>query len=306
MNNYRLLHISILSQDKPAYEFDKYAMYDMIVNETMDGLKQPITAFCVGGGGSHLARGSVAFNYINHDLSNYDITPHNVHGVTDDTTSSRVRSPSEQYEEIMDNVSDRDKEGSVLLIAQCMGTIAAHRALLSMTEEKVNAALVTFSPPLPNPGEVIQLPNSRKRRRHNDTEMQCPTFPDGKIGDFDALCHEWLPIPQEYFRDIKKTHDLEKQLRQSVKVGHAAVIAAERDWNTNTPLIVSGWRRSWQLRGLHEAEQRAIIVPKAGRSLHPSGENKHLAPLSQQQACQLVVDTGLKILSTSFPGRGLE
>ena len=281
-------------------------MYDIIVKVTMDGLKQPITAFCVGGGGSHLARGSVAFNYINHDLSNYDITPHNVHGVTDDTTSSRVRSPSEQYEEIMDNVSDRGKEGSVLLIAQCMGTIAAHRALLSMTEEKVNAALVTFSPPLPNPGEVIQLPNSRKRLRHNDTEMQCPTFPDGKIGDFDALCHEWLPIPQEYFRDIKKTHDLEKQLRQSVEVGHTAVIAAERDWNTNTPLIVSGWRRSWQLRGLHEAEQRAIIVPKAGHSLHPSGENKHLAPLSQQQACQLVVDTGLKILSTSFPDRELK
>ena len=32
-------------------------MYDMTVSETMDGLKQPITAFCVGGGGSHLARG---------------------------------------------------------------------------------------------------------------------------------------------------------------------------------------------------------------------------------------------------------
>lgn len=281
-------------------------MYDMIVSETMDGLKQPITAFCVGGGGSHLTRGSVAFNYINHTLSNYDINPHDVHGVTDDTTSSCVRSPSEQYEEIMDNVSDRGKEGSVLLIAQCMGTIAAHQALSSMTEEGIDAALVAFSPPLPSPDKVIQLPNSRKRRRHNDTEMQCPTFPDGKIGDFDALCHEWLPIPQEYFRDIKKTHDLEKQLRQSVEVGRAAVIAAERDWNTNTPLIVSGWRRSWQLRGLHEAEQRAIIVPKAGHSLHPSGENKHLAPLSQQQACQLVVDTGLKILSTSFPNRELK
>ena len=79
-------------------------MYDMIVSETMDGLKQPITAFCVDGGGSHLTRGSVAFNYINHTLSNYDINPHDVHGVTDDTTSSRVRSPSEQYEEIMDNM----------------------------------------------------------------------------------------------------------------------------------------------------------------------------------------------------------
>lgn len=281
-------------------------MYDMIVNATMDGLKQPITAFCVGGGGSHLARGSVAFDYINRTLSNYYITPHNVHGVTDDTTSSRVRSPSEQYEEIMDNVSDRGKEGSVLLIAQCMGTIAAHRALLSMTEENMNTALVTFSPPLPNPGEVIQLPNSRKRRRHNDAEMQCPTFPDGKIGDFSALRHEWLPIPREYFHNIQETRDLKEQLHQSVEVGHAAVIAAERDWNTNTPLIVSGWRRSWQLRGLHGARQRAIVILGAGHSLHPSGENKHLAPLSQQQACQLVVDAGLKILSTSFPGRELK
>ena len=285
-------------------------MYDIIVNVTMDGLKQPITAFCVGGGGSHLTRGSVAFNYINHTLSNYDINPHDVHGVTDDTTSSRVRSPSEQYEEIMDNMpsgaKEKSEKSSVLLIAQCMGTIAAHRALLSMTEEKVNAALVTFSPPLPNPGEVIQLPNSRKRRRNNDTEMKCPTFPDGKIGDFDALCHEWLPIPPEYFYGIQEAHGLEHQLHQSVEVGRAAVIAAERDWNTNTPLIVSSWRRSWQLHGLHEARQRAIIVPKAGHSLHPSGENKHLAPLSQQQACQLVVDTGLKILSTSFPGRELK
>ena len=285
-------------------------MYDIIVNVTMDGLKQPITTFCVGGGGSHLTRGSVAFNHIKNTLSEYNITPHNIHGVTTDATDLRVRSPSEQYEEIMDNIpsenKEKDEKGSVLLIAQCMGTIAAHRALLSMTEENINAALVTFSPPLPNPGEVIQLPNSRKRRRNNDTEMKCPTFPDGKIGDFDALCHEWLPIPPEYFYGIQEAHGLEHQLHQSVEVGRAAVIAAERDWNTNTPLIVSSWRRSWQLRGLHGARQRAIVIPKAGHSLHPSGENKHLAPLSQQQACQLVVDAGLKILSTSFPGRGLE
>ena len=281
-------------------------MYDIIVNVTMDGLKQPITAFCVGGGGSHLERGSVAFNYINRALSNYDITSHNVHGVTDDTTSSRVRSPSEQYEEIMDNVSDRGKEGPVLLIAQYMGTIAAHQVLLSMTKENINTALVTFSPPLPSPNEVIQLPNSRKRRRHNDTEMQCPTFPDGKIGDFSVLRQEWLPIPREYFHDIQKTRDLEEKLHKLVEIGRAAVIAAERDWNTNTPLIVSGWRRSWRLRGLHGARQRAIVIPEAGHSLHPSGENKHLAPLSQQQACQLVVDTGLKILSTSFPDRELK
>jgi len=285
-------------------------MYDIIVNVTMDGLKQPITTFCVGGGGSHLTRGSVAFNHIKNTLSEYNITPHNIHGVTTDATDLRVRSPSEQYEEIMDNMSDGAKEkgekGPVLLIAQCMGTIAAHQALSSMTEKNINTALVTFSPPLPNPGQVIQLPNSRKRRRHNDTEMQCPTFPNDKIGDFDALCHEWLPIPPEYFYDIQEAHGLEHQLHQSVEVGRAAVIAAERDWNTNTPLIVSGWRRSWQLRGLHEARQRAIIIPKAGHSLHPSGENKHLAPLSQQQACQLVVDTGLKILSTSFPGRELK
>lgn len=281
-------------------------MCDIIINETIDNLRRPITTFCIGGGGSHLTRGSVAFNHIKNTLSKYNITPHNIHGVTDDA----VRSPSEQYEEIMDNVpsgaKEKGEEGPVLLIAQCMGTIAAHQALLSMTEESIDAALVAFSPPLPNPDKVVQLPNSRKRRRHNDTEMQCPTFPDGKIGDFDVLCHEWLPIPPEYFYDIQEAHGLEHQLHQSVEVGHAAVIAAERDWNTNTPLIVSGWGRSWQLRGLHEAEQRAIIVPKAGHSLHPSGENKHLAPLSQQQACQLVVDTGLRILSTSLPGRGLE
>jgi hypothetical protein len=140
----------------------------------------------------------------------------------------------------------------------------------------------------------------------DDTEMQCPTFPDDKIGDFDALCREWLPIPPEYFYGIQEAHGLEHQLHQSVEVGRAAVIAAERDWNTNTPLIVSSWRRSWQLRGLHGARQRAIVIPEAGHSLHPSGENKHLAPLSQRQACQLVVDAGLKILNTSFPGRELK
>ena len=68
-------------------------MYDMIVSETMDGLKQPITAFC--GGGSHLTRGSVAFNHIKNTLSEYNITPHNIHGVTTDATDLRVRSPSE-------------------------------------------------------------------------------------------------------------------------------------------------------------------------------------------------------------------
>jgi len=210
----------------------------------------------------------------------------------------------------MDNMpsgaKEKSEKSSVLLIAQCMGTIAAHQALLSMTEENINTALVTFSPPLPNPDKVVQLPNSRKRRRHNDTEMQCPTFPDDKIGDFDAICHEWLPIPPEYFYGIQEAHGLEYQLHQSVEVGRAAVIAAERDWNTNTPLIVSSWRRSWQLRGLYGARQRAIVIPEAGHSLHPSGENKHLAPLSQRQACQLVVDAGLKILNTSFPGRELK
>lgn len=135
-------------------------MYDIIVNTPMDNLRQPITTFCIGGGGSHLTRNSVAFNYINDTLSGYGITPHNIHGVTTDATGLRVRSPSEQYEEIMDNMSDRTKEkgeeGSVLLIAQCMGTIAAHRALLSITEEGIDAALVAFSPPLPNPDQVIQ------------------------------------------------------------------------------------------------------------------------------------------------------
>ena len=86
-----------------------------------------------------MARGSVAFNYINDALSEYGTAPHNIHGVTTDATDLCVRSPSEQYEEIMDNMSDGAKEkgekGPVLLIAQCMGTIAAHRALLSMTEK---------------------------------------------------------------------------------------------------------------------------------------------------------------------------
>ena len=61
----------------------------------------------------------------------------------------------------MDNIpsgaKEKDEEGPVLLIAQCMGTIAAHQALLSMTKENINTALVTFSPPLPNPNEVIQI-----------------------------------------------------------------------------------------------------------------------------------------------------
>ena len=235
----------------------------IIINETMDNLRRPITTFCIGGGGSHLTRGSVAFNHIKNTLSEYNITPHNIHGVTDDAIGPRVRSPSEQYEEIMDNLPDRAKEkgeeGSVLLIAQCMGTIAAHQALSSMTEKNINTALVTFSPPLPNPDKVVQLPNSRKRRRNNDTEMKCPTFPDGKIGDFDALCHEWLPIPPEYFYGIQEAHGLEHQLHQSVEVGRAAVIAAERDWNTNTPLIVSGWRRSWQLRGLRRPDRKSVV-----------------------------------------------
>lgn len=88
-------------------------MYDMIVSETMDGLKQPITTFCIGGGGSHLTRGSVAFNHIKNTLSEYNITPHNIHGVTDDDAiGSRVRSPSEQYEEIMDNMPSGAKEKS--------------------------------------------------------------------------------------------------------------------------------------------------------------------------------------------------
>lgn len=275
-------------------------MYDIIVNIPMDNLRQPITTFCIGGGGSHLTRNSVAFNYINDTLSGYGITPHNIHGVTTDATGLRVRSPSEQYEEIMDNMSDRTKEkgeeGSVLLIAQCMGTIAAHRALLSITEECIDAALVAFSPPLPNPDQVIQLPSSRKRRRNNDTEMKYFVFLE--MGDFNTLCYEWIPLPRGYFHDIQKAHDLEKRLHQSIEIGHAAVIAAENDWNTGTPSTVSSWKRDWQLRGLHEAKQRAIVIPKIGHSLNPSGENNHLAPLSQQQACQLVVDTGLKVLAT--------
>ena len=39
-------------------------MCDIIINETMDNLRRPITTFCIGGGGSHLTRGSVAFNHM--------------------------------------------------------------------------------------------------------------------------------------------------------------------------------------------------------------------------------------------------
>ena len=126
-------------------------MYDMIASETMDGLKQPITAFCVGGGGSHLERGSVAFNYINRTLSDYDITPHNVHGVTDDTTSSRVRSPSEQYEEIMDNVSDRGKEGPVFTNSPMHGYNCCPSGIIIHDKRKHKHSTCNFFTPITKP-----------------------------------------------------------------------------------------------------------------------------------------------------------
>ena len=56
----------------------------------MDNLRRPITTFCIGGGGSHLTRGSVAFNHIKNTLSEYNITPHNIQALPMMTQSALV------------------------------------------------------------------------------------------------------------------------------------------------------------------------------------------------------------------------
>ncbi|NLA42907.1 hypothetical protein GX865_01990 [Candidatus Saccharibacteria bacterium] len=260
-------------------------------------MSESIHAIIVAGGGVDLDKSSVAARYIQNHLDDLGIPYKNVSGRESTDGHSVVRTASEQHEEMLDYIHSVEKRSQILIISQCMGTIAAHNTLNLNPIRSQNTGLVVFSPPLNKPSELLSSPTSKRRRRDDDSQMKISEFQDGHFGDFNKLDISWADIPSAYFEEANQAHDLKKHLKLSVESGRAAIVAAQNDWNQAAPQSIQEWRQVWSMQEQAQPLKNTIIIPNAGHSLNPTSEFiGHPNSTPQEEACKSVVNLGLSVL----------
>jgi hypothetical protein len=252
-----------------------------------------IQAIGVAGGGANLDTDSIAFHHIRASLAARAIPFVPVHGVEGDPhTSQRVRPASEQLDEIKDRIDAVDPDTKVLLITQCLGTVASLRALECYQSDRP-IAMAVFSPPLPSPQDTIAQPKSRAKRSQNNTKMRTVHFEPGHVGDFDRLVESSAIIPPEYFADIHAAIDLEPRLLTAVSLGSAAVVGTSHDWNAGSPDVISEWIS-------RDPNLPIQVLDNTGHSLNAIGSSltREQKIREQRQACDLVIDAGISLLDS--------
>lgn len=253
-------------------------------------------AFIVAGGGVDLERSSVVAHHLQDELQQRAIPLTNIHGREYSADSSRVRTPSEQYEEVLDHLHSLEADSRALIICQCMGSIATQKVLESSPDIPQKLGAVSFSPPLPSPSELLHSPTSTRRRQSDNSHMKVMQFREGYFGDFNQQELSWAAIPPAYFEEAEQAHDLAKRMKQEVEMGRMAIIAGEQDWNRASPATLKEWRNNWRKQQQYDTLERTLIIPHSGHSLHTSEEYSDCSDsISQAEACRKVIDLGLSL-----------
>lgn len=248
-------------------------------------------AIGVAGGGANIDTASIAFTYIRNHLADMDIPFTPIHGVETTTDNQqRVRPASQQLAELTRYIDTTEPNAHILLIAQCLGTIAALSALEQYQSTR-SIALSVFSPPLTTPRHTVSQPKSRDKRSANDTRMRIVDFAPGKMGDFTQLVETSATIPPRYLEDIDAAHDIDKRLRAATAMGNMAIFATSHDWNMASPDTIADWITA-------DPSLPVWLLSDTGHSLNAADTSLTATQKMQRQqaTCALVVDTGLSLL----------
>lgn len=268
----------------------------MWYNKRIMNRGETIHAFGIAGGGANLTTASVAFTHVRELLNEKEIPFTPIHGIdgTPDT-KQRVRPASEQFTELTDHIDTLHPDTNILLITQCLGTIASLHALEHYQHDRP-IALSIFSPPLPSPKDTIEQPKSRDKRSGNNTVMRIVDFQPGAIGNFNRLVESSAEIPAAYLDEIHDAHDLAPRLYHSLELGRTAVFGTSDDWNTGSPTIVHDWMMT-------DPTLPLTMLRNTGHSLNSTrpGLSSDQKKKRQRDNSALVVETGLALFNTIHP-----
>jgi hypothetical protein len=260
-------------------------------------------AYLVAGGGGGM-RSTIILRLIAQELAERDIPVTPIDGITGYGSEQEVKYPSWQLADLQDHVRAQPERTPVLLIAHCIGTVAALGAAEQWESERP-VGLVSIAPPLPSPRHTVATPQSQKKRSENDTRMRVVDLPEDAL-DYAVMTESTAQINPQYFEDLYRADDLELRLRAGVEAGRAAVFAAEYDWNVVSPQRIQSWHDDW--RSMHTSETfealqaRAPIVSGAAHGLYLSprtGSDVSQAANLHFQAANVtqLVNVGLDLLT---------
>lgn len=153
-----------------------------------------------------------------------------------------VSPPSQQLRLIEAKLNQYRPEDRVLIVSQCLGTVASLAALENSWSTGRVTRLLTISPPLPSPHKTMQNPRSKSKRA--DGVMKTWDLPkDGSLSiDEDIMTLRLATVPKEYELEHSAVSDtFHDRLRYAVESGEAMAVATEADWNVYAKNVMAEW-----------------------------------------------------------------
>ncbi|HEY5667897.1 MAG TPA: hypothetical protein VIR03_01905 [Candidatus Saccharimonadales bacterium] len=262
----------------------------------------PQTYLVAGGGGG--MRSTIILRILAQELSARGLPFTPIDGVQGQGGAQAIRHPTLQVQDIEANVGRLHERTPLLVIAHCVGTVAALEVVERLSDTRP-AALVSIAPPLPSPRHTIETPQSMKKRSDGGTRMRVVDLPDGAL-DYSNMTESAAKIDPQYFVDMYAADDLEARLRRMVEGRNATVFAPALDWNVASPARVRAWHKEWDAAlpagDAADLRSRAVVVADSTHGLYVSPRSGLTVTAEEDIAFQrananAVIDAGLLLLN---------
>lgn len=270
----------------------------------------PHVYLAAGAGGG--MRSTIALRVAAGELSERQVSYTVVEGIDYTSVEPVVRKPSEQAAEIIADAKERDEDQPLLIIAHCMGTVAALSAIESLPAHR-KTALVSIAPPLRNPRETVSMPQAMSKLKGGSGMLRIVNLPAGAV-DYSVREEVAARIGADYFEEVDAAHDLDVRLKTAVEVGGTALMAAECDWNTGSPRTVAAWHRTWRASETAEIASKLSaltpIIPGAAHGLYLSPQaggldvTQEVSLAYQRMHVSEAISMGADLLRADIPMTG--
>lgn len=241
----------------------------------------------VAGGGAWVERSSLMWRMVIDELDSRNINRELIDGVyRSDNGELSVTPPGHQLS-LISSIIESSAKKSILLIAQCLGTVAAMSALETYGDHK-EIKMLSIAPPLPSPGATLSTNRSSAKRRQQNGSTVTSVCTIGPEYNFNSsnLSFEDAIVPPEYLSQHSEQAGFASRLQRQVDLGRASLIVPLDDWNSESPTVCGTWQGS------------ILRLPQTGHSLNSSDKGLSLdkAIEVQRDNVKAVLDQGIGLI----------
>ncbi len=172
-------------------------------------------------------------------------TAHSVEGVTTAADGSLETSPpSAQTQEVDSIVANTEPETRVLLVAHCVGAVAAVNYLEANDNPNVRGVLI--APPLTTPLATINHDQVQRRVEEHDGDPHIAVldFPSDDPYNFDRLVETKARITPRFLDEITAASSNDDFLRRATalaQTGRLGIVVPSGDWNEGALAAAAYW-----------------------------------------------------------------